>query len=519
LTACLGSYEKALKILSIYEEVKMIVMKFGFACVLAMGIISGCAERLYNHTATPENSQTAENIVFADPINPDGEGLNFVLTGTQWSNINISYSFMPDGTWFLDQSSSLFNLLNPLGVPAVWQREYARALSKWQAVSALNFRFVADNGANAGSAGALQANPNYGDIRFAAKQLSNPNYAGLTYYPSTSTSLGGDMLLNTSQTYHIGANPDLFTVAIHETGHSLGLKDSTVFPSRMYPAIYKVFNQLEQDDINGIQAVYGPRLADAYDATAANDTPQTASVITVAASGQTFINGDLTTMADVDHYRFVVPADAAPVLSVTAEANRSLLQAKLKVFDGSGTLISEASAADYAQGVLLQVAGMNPGAEYIIGVDSPALDEFHIGAYRLAIEFRADDDGIAYVPPTPVTPDAKEVNDSLAFATDLGQTSSKTTTGLNIHWAWDEDFFKFKTVNSTVSNYEVSVAYTSGTAPLEIVIFNAAGTKIAQSNGATYVRFPVVRNTSYSARVYCPTRLLRGYNLTVKKYN
>ena len=105
------------------------------------------------------------------------------------------------------------------------------------------------------------------------------------------------------------------------------------------------------------------------------------------------------------------------------------------------------------------------------------------------------------------------------MATDLGQTSSKTTTGLNIHWAWDEDFFKFKTANTTVKNYQVSVAYTTGTAPLAIEIFNAAAMKIAQSNGANYVRFPVVKNTSYSVRVYCPTRLLHGYSLTVKKYN
>ncbi|MHB8973573.1 MAG: hypothetical protein ACYC3X_25395 [Pirellulaceae bacterium] len=63
------------------------------------------------------------------------------------------------------------------------------------------------------------------------------------------------------------------------------------------------------------------------------------------------------------------------------------------------------------------------------------------------------------------------------------------------------------------------MAYTNGTAPLAIEIFNAVGTKIAQANGANYVRFPVVKNTSYSVRGYCPTRLLRDYSLAVKKYN
>ena len=350
---------------------------------------------------------------------------------------------------------------------------------------------------------------------------------GQCHYPSTISTGGGDSLLNTQLGFdryysvgldNLGVNVDIYSIMLHEMGHALGLGESSVYRGGNVSRVFWADRMgLKPDDIAGAQAIYGPRLPDAYDAAAANDTPEYASPVTVAATGQTFIDADLTTVADMDYYRVTVPAGAGPFISVTAEGSRSLLQPRLTILDANGNVLGEASADDYGQGALLQVSTV--GTEMIIGVDSPVEDEFGSGAYRLAVEFRISQDGVPYVPPTMQNPDAKEVNDSLAVATDLGQTSNKTTTGLNIHWAWDEDFFKFKTANTTVKNYEVSVAYTSGTAPLAIEIFNAAGTKIAQSNGANYVRFPVVKNTSYSVRVYCPTRLLRGYSLTVKKYN
>ncbi len=377
---------------------------------------------------------------------------------------------------------------------------------------------VADNGAAHNAAGVIQANQNFGDIRFASIP-QDPNYIARSNYPTTVSTGGGDIYFNTAMIapgYNIGVNFDIYTIALHEIGHSLGLMESNV--------AFTIMNQywgprtkLTNDDIAGAQAIYGPRLPDAYDAATPNDAPEYASPVIAAASGQTYIDADLTTIADIDYYRVTVPAGAGSVLSVTAESGRSLLQPRLSILDANGSVLGEASAADYGQGALLQVNTV--GTEMIIGVDSPVEDYFGSGVYRLAVEFRTSQDEIPYVPPTMLNPDAKEVNDSLAVATDLGQTSSKTTTGLNINWAWDEDFFKFKTANATVKNYEVSVAYTNGTAPLAIEIFNAAGTTIATSNGANYVRFPVVKNTSYSVRVYCPTRLLRGYSLTVKKYN
>ncbi|MBZ3869933.1 Interstitial collagenase [Sciurus carolinensis] len=52
---------------------------------------------------------------------------------------------------------------------------------------------------------------------------------------------------------------NLYRVAAHELGHSLGLSHSTDIGALMYPNyIFSGDVQLAQDDINGIQAIYGP---------------------------------------------------------------------------------------------------------------------------------------------------------------------------------------------------------------------------------------------------------------------
>ncbi|NXX75655.1 MMP3 protein, partial [Urocolius indicus] len=82
-------------------------------------------------------------------------------------------------------------------------------------------------------------------------------------YPPSS-GIGGDAHFDedenwTKFTTYNGYN--LFLVAAHELGHSLGLGHSNVFGALMYP-IYMAKDtrnyRLPQDDIDGIQALYGP---------------------------------------------------------------------------------------------------------------------------------------------------------------------------------------------------------------------------------------------------------------------
>ena len=52
----------------------------------------------------------------------------------------------------------------------------------------------------------------------------------LTYQPppANNFSVAGDMTFNTGQSFNVGSTYDLFTVAMHEFGHALGLNESSV---------------------------------------------------------------------------------------------------------------------------------------------------------------------------------------------------------------------------------------------------------------------------------------------------
>ncbi|XP_066216838.1 interstitial collagenase [Saccopteryx leptura] len=72
--------------------------------------------------------------------------------------------------------------------------------------------------------------------------------------------LGGDVHFDEEEVWTSDfRNYNLYRVAAHELGHSLGLSHSTDIGALMYPSyIFSGEVQLSQDDINGIQTIYGP---------------------------------------------------------------------------------------------------------------------------------------------------------------------------------------------------------------------------------------------------------------------
>src|SRR5437870_12322459 len=64
----------------------------------------------------------------------------YALSGNQWANVNVSASYMPDGTLIANSyPSNLFATYDAVYPTATWQREFARALQTWASVSPLNF--------------------------------------------------------------------------------------------------------------------------------------------------------------------------------------------------------------------------------------------------------------------------------------------------------------------------------------------------------------------------------------------
>jgi hypothetical protein len=306
----------------------------------------------------------------------------YSVTGYQWGSTTVTASFMPDGsTTNTGATTNLFSTLNASHATETWQREFARALQTWANATKLNFYFVSDSGAASGT-----VNGSQGDIRLTMSPRSD-SYAGYTYYPSGS-SLGGDMFLSSNYGWNIGQHIDLYSVVLHELGHSLGLGHSDVGGAVMAPTIGTVYSGLSSDDIAGIQSIYGIRQNDSYDSGSGNNGFGTATSVSLNSSGVASFNADLTSMGDVDYYKLTAPANASGTLTVSVDASDiSLLTGKVSVYDASFNLLGTASASTYEGKATLNLTGLTAGATYYVVADGATSDVFGMGAYKLSAQF------------------------------------------------------------------------------------------------------------------------------------
>ena len=141
------------------------------------------------------------------------------------------------------------------------------ALDVWDAASGFtNLGFVADGGVNAGAS--QSSGGHLGDIRVAAWQINGLTVLAHAFQPGTETMFGtggtiaGDVHVDPDWNWVDSATPgagqfDLFTVLLHEFGHSLGLGHSADPSSVMFSTYSGARRTLAADDIAGIQAIYG----------------------------------------------------------------------------------------------------------------------------------------------------------------------------------------------------------------------------------------------------------------------
>lgn len=131
--------------------------------------------------------------------------------------------------------------------------EIERAFREWQKYG--NVTIAAGTGA--GAARAI-------DILFARRSHGDPypfdgpgGVLAHTFYPAPPNQepVAGDMHFDADENWS-PAGIDLFSVALHEAGHALGLGHSDDPNAVMYP-YYRVSSGLTSDDIAGIQALYG----------------------------------------------------------------------------------------------------------------------------------------------------------------------------------------------------------------------------------------------------------------------
>ena len=166
---------------------------------------------------------------------------------------------MPDGTNLGGGvTSNLFSTFNSKSsLAGKWENVILQAAQEWAQQTNINFAVVPDDGAPAGSGADEEGNPGFGDIRIGGYNFGSSTLA-LTYQPppANNFSLAGNMTFNTGQAFNIGSTYDLFTVAMHEFGHALGLGESGVAGSVMYGTYTGTMKGLASDDIAGIRSIY-----------------------------------------------------------------------------------------------------------------------------------------------------------------------------------------------------------------------------------------------------------------------
>jgi hypothetical protein len=328
----------------------------------------------------------------------------YAASGDAWpSSAVVTISFEPDGTDLGGVQSNLNQSFNGSSdLNGRWQAEILRAAQVWSQATNINFVVVADNGAASGSGKNEQGDPGFGDIRIGGYNFGNTSLAGAYMPPPDNNySIAGDIVFNTATHFSVGKNYDLFTVAVHEFGHALGLDHtSTSSGAELWATYNGVKPSLSADDIAGIRSIYSgnaARSADDYDKAASNGTFATASDVTSqlakTKSSAVIDDLDLTTASDVDFYQVTAPKWANDTLVVTVQSTGlSMLAPKLTVYaaDQKTVLGTVSGLNQYGTTISVSIANVTSGTTYYVKVEgADSTSPFSVGSYGLILDLGA----------------------------------------------------------------------------------------------------------------------------------
>ncbi|NXE51503.1 MMP1 collagenase, partial [Casuarius casuarius] len=169
---------------------------------------------------------------------PDVEKYVFTEGNPKWKRNNLTYRIVN---------------YTPLMRQADVDEAIRKALSVWSNVTPLTFQKIEDKEADIMISFVVRDHRDNSPFDGPNGQLAHAFQPG--------EAIGGDVHLDNEEYWtKDGRGYNLFIVIAHELGHSLGLSHSTDSGALMYPTYSytdpKEFH-LPQDDINGIQAIYG----------------------------------------------------------------------------------------------------------------------------------------------------------------------------------------------------------------------------------------------------------------------
>ena len=323
-----------------------------------------------------------------------GLNVDYTLMGGQWDNSRpITFSIAPDGQVWDRGTNNVNAVLNAQYGGTSWQKEVAVALQTWAVSANLNFASVPDGPYGWNIQGESQGDSRFGDIRVAGYEFANNPVAQTYGPPPNGWTAGGDVKINTADRFGPNGQYDLPSVLIHEVGHSLGLGESPQPASIMYSYYSGARHDLSSYDVEGIQSIYGPRVADSFQSRGQGVSP--GSAVGLAASfnsgGLAVVDGlSLASIGSSEYFSVTAPNRHGATLQVNAVANgHSLMSPKVSVIDAATgeTLAVDAHPDQYGNTSTVYVPGTQAGHRYLIVVTGATQDIFAVGDYSLQAAF------------------------------------------------------------------------------------------------------------------------------------
>lgn len=429
--------------------------------------------------------------------------------GVGWQSRDITVSIAPDGAVVDGVKSDLLAKLSSSGVTETQFRDQVtRALQTWATAGNINFGWNSDDGSRIAETGMIQGDTRFGDIRIFGRPLAG-NVLAITTPPSQLVETrSGDIIINTNMLFGIGAQPgkyDLYTTLLQETGHAVGLGNSSNNTSVMYETYSGVRTGLAATDVTALTSIYGQRTEAVSDDKLSTATPLTAPTGT----STLYTRAELSRSTDVDFYRFTTPTSMPSGLTVQLRTQGlSFLSPRIEIQNTAGKVLASANGT-FGANTTLKLSSAKANTTYILVVRGPG-GTFPVGTYQLSVVFDATAIDPATQPKVTTYVDDKNTNNTITTATILPTISvpgSLASYQVDAQLSpSDPDVYKFVSPNRSSTQFVTLRDNGFGLLPF-VEILDANGNKVAAERvvadgiGSVGLQFTLPANTTTYVRV------------------